>query len=311
MSIRLEIFEDAACFRYPPEYETCVVEFDRLLDERDSGRVARRRYFDRLQDLAERFPWFIDAHAHIGNVLLNEGRTKRALDAYRKGFALGDAAIPSEYAGLIEWSELDNRPFFRAAHGLVLCHLHLDQWNKAIDLMNAMLAWNPGDNQGIRYLLGSALLRAGRRDEARALLVEFRGGEPSLQYELGLLRLIEGEFRVAATSLRHGFIESGYIAEIICGTPDPLPIAMWLGSGFSGPECAKSYIDLFGELWKATPGAVDFVRWLNTHPKVMAERAAILECDQELFWERDAGKRRRIIDQRDMLVHAIDEDLSD
>ena len=74
--------------------------------------------------------------------------------------------------------------------------------------MNAMLAWNPGDNQGIRYLLGSAFLRAGRLDEARALLVEFRDEDPSLQYELGLLRLIEGEYRAGrdepAARLRRG-----------------------------------------------------------------------------------------------------------
>ena len=311
MSLHLEIFEDTARFRYPPEYEACVDEFDLLLDERRSGRVGEKRFTDGLRDIAARHPWFIDAHAHIGNVLLNEGKARRAMDEYRKGFDLGEAAIPPGYADLIEWSELDNRPFFRAAHGLVLCHLHLDEWNEAVDLMNAMLAWNPWDNQGVRYLLGSALLRAGRLDEARAPLVEFRDGDPSLQYDLGLLRLIEGEFRAAATSLRHGFVGNGYVAEMICGTPDPLPVAVWHGSGFSGPDCAKDYMDLFGALWDDTPGAVEFVRWLHTHPRVMAERAAILECDQDLLWERDPANRRRIIDRRDKLAHAIDDSLSD
>ncbi len=311
MSLHLEFFEDTACFRHPPEYETCEEEFDSLLDERDCGRIGRNRYMNGLRDLADRHPWFIDAHAHIGNVLLNEGEASLALEEYSKGFALGEAAIPPGYADLIEWSHIENRPFFRAAHGLVLCHLHLCEWNEAVDLMNAMLAWNPGDNQGIRYLLGSAFLRAGKLDEARALLVEFRDEDPSLQYELGLLRLIEGEFRVAATSLRHGFAGNGYVAEMICGTPDPLPVTMWHMSGLSGPDCAKDYMDLFGGHWDDTPGAIEFVRWLHTHPEVMAERAAIQECDQELLWERDPGNRRSIIDQRDILAHAINGSLSD
>lgn len=311
MSINLEFIEDTAYFRYPPEYGTCVEEFDRLLDERESGRVDEKRYIDRLKDLAERHPWFIDAYAHIGNVFLNNGRTKRAFDAYRKGFSLGEAAIPSGYSGLIEWQPLENRPFFRAAHGIVLCHLRLRRWDEAIELMDAMDFWNPRDNLGIRCLLGSALLRAGRKDEARTHLLEFRGAEPSLRYELGLLHLLDGDYRAAATSLRHGFIENGYMAEMICGTPDPLPIAMWHDTNFARPDCAKYYIDLFGELWDSNPGAVEFVRWLNTHPEVMAERAAILACDEELFWERDSERRGSIGDKKETLACAIDGRLSD
>ncbi|MDE0695964.1 MAG: hypothetical protein OXH76_09065, partial [Boseongicola sp.] len=192
-----------------------------------------------------------------------------------------------------------------------LCRLHLPQWNEAIELMNTILVRDPGDNLGIRHLLGSAYLRAGRRDEARALLLEFRGEEPSLHYELALVRWLEGQLPATATSLRHGFVANGYIAEMICGTPDPLPIAIWHRTSFAGPDCARDYVDMFGELWKATPEAVAFVRWLHTHPEVMAERAAILACDEELLWERDVGKRGRIADRRDILALAIDGSLSD
>ncbi|MXX89645.1 MAG: hypothetical protein F4Y68_10445 [Boseongicola sp. SB0665_bin_10] len=311
MNISLELFEDSARFRYPPEHEACMEALDRLLDEREAGKIGGKRYMDGLQDLAGRHPWFIDAHAHVGNALLNRGRTRPALDAYLKGLALGEAAIPEGYADLIEWSWIENRPFFRAAHGAVLCHLHLRQWDEAIDRMNAMLALNPGDNQGIRYILGPAFLRAGRPDEARALLVEFRDGDPSLQYELGLLRLVEGKFAAAATSLRHGFSGNGYIAEMICGTPDPMPMTIWHGSGFSDPDSAKDYMRLFGDLWNDSPGATEFVRWLHTHPKVMAERTAVLECREALLWTRDVENRRTILDRLGFLADSIDDSLSD
>ncbi len=311
MSLHLEFFEDTARFCYPPEHDKCLEEFQRLLDRHRSGQIGEKRCIDALQGLAERHPWFVDAHAHIGNVLLEGGKPKRAHDAYLAGFSICEAAIPPGYADLIEWNCLDNRPFFRAAHGLVLCHLHLGAWNEAVDQMNAMLVWNPRDNQGIRCLLGSALLRAGRLDEARALLVEFRHEEPSLQYELGLLRLVEGEHVAAATCLRHGFVENRYIAEMICGTPDPLPVPMWHGSNFAEPDCAKSYVKLFGDLWKETPDAVAFVRWLHTHPKVMEERAAIFECREALLWKRDAEVRSTVADRLRFLTESIDGSLSD
>ena len=311
MSLHLEFFEDTARFRYPPEHDACVEEFDRLLGERDCGRIGRQRYMDGLRDLAERYPWFVDAHAHIGNALPDEARPERAYDAYLAGFSLCEAAIPPDYADLIEWSYLENRPFFRAAHGLVLCHLHLGEWNEAVDLMNAMLVWNPADNQGIRCLLGSAFLRAGRLDEARALLVEFRDHDPSLQYELGLLRLIEGQYSAAATCLRQGFVVNRYIAEMICGTPDPLPVPMWHGTNLAEPDCAKDYFDLFGELWMDAPDAVAFVRWLHTHPKVMAECAALFECREAQLWDRDDEARKTIAARVRFLADSIDGELSD
>ena len=80
MSIRLEFVEDTARFRYPPEYDTSVEELDRLLDKSDTGRIAEKRYIDGLQKLVKRYPWFVDAHAHIGNALLNDSKAKRALD---------------------------------------------------------------------------------------------------------------------------------------------------------------------------------------------------------------------------------------
>ncbi len=123
--------------------------------------------------------------------------------------------------------------------------------------------------------------------------------------------MLQGECREAATSLRRGFIESGYIAEMICGTPDPLPIAMWHGSSFVKPDAARNYIHLFGELWSRTPGAAEFVRRLNMHPEVMAERAANLTCGQALLWERDPERRMSIGDEQATLACAIDGKLSD
>ncbi|MNE94414.1 hypothetical protein D3C80_1923730 [compost metagenome] len=48
----------------------------------------------------------------------------------------------------------------------------------------------------------------------------------------------------AATTLRRAFIAAGYIAEILCGMTDPLPLAIWHGSNLAEPEVARSYAEL-------------------------------------------------------------------
>ncbi len=310
MTIGLEFVEDGAVFQYPPEYDRCDREFDRLLDENDSGGLSAKRYLDRLQDLAARYPSFIDVHAHIGFALIEQGKTRRALEACRRGVEIGEAAIPSAYAGVIEWGWLENRPFLRAAHGAVLCHLRLRQWRKALPLMEKMLAWNPGDNQGVRYLIGSAYLRAGRPDDARAFLAAGDNDYPPSRYELALLLLSEENFTGAATSLRLGFVENGYIAEMLCGMLDPLPMTVWHGSNFAEPDLARDYVLQYGDLWHRTPGAVAFLRWLHTHPTVMAERAAIMKCWETLLWEHDIERRRAILDRLEALVNEVDDRIS-
>ncbi len=311
MTITLEVWEDGAVFRYPERHDDAVQELDDLLDRDDAGQLSPSQYLTKLRDLVARHPEFIDGHAHLGSALYNQDKPKRALDAYMRGFALGAEAIPSDFHGMIEWSYLENRPFLRAAHGAVFCHLRLRQNRKALSLMEKMLAWNPNDNQGIRYIIGSEYLRAGDEDKAGAVFEAEGANYPPYRYELALLLLRQGKHTAAATSLRHGFIDNGYVAEILCGTPDPLPLAIWHGSNLAEPELAQGYVSQYGDLWHRTADAVAFLRWLHTHPKVMAERAAILEWKEALLWEHDFERRRLICEREEAASNRIDDCLSE
>ena len=177
-------------------------------------------------------------------------------------------------------------------------------------MLERMLVWNPGDNQGIRFIIGSEYLRAGLDGNALSFIETEAPQYPPYRYELALLRFRREDYVAAATSLRLGFVENGYIAEILCDSPDPLPMGIWHGHGDRMPQAAKDYASEYGRLWRETPGAIAFFRWLHTHPRVMAERANILHYDEEL-WERDAARRVFLSRTQSAAIGRIDDALSE
>ena len=312
MAIGFEIFDDEGVFQYPKDpFSHIVDELDEALDQRESGRLSGNAYIAALQRLVARKPEFIDGHAHLGFVLLEQGKTQKALEACLRGVAVGECSIPKNFNGRIEWGHLDNRPFLRAMHGAIVCHLRLRRHQAAVALMERMLAYNPNDNQGIRYLLGPEYLRLGKRGEALQLLEREADHYPPYHYELALLHAQEGNWTAAATSLRRGFYANSYIAEILCGNPHPAPLSIWHGTNYSESGLAKEYISMYGESWRRKPDCLAFVRWLFNHPKILVERAALLECQEALLWEHDFERRMPIVERMQSIQDGIDEQISE
>lgn len=143
MTITFEGGEDGAVFLFGEDDDTAVQELDDLLDRRDAGKLTTSNYITKVKGIIARYPDFIDGYAHLGGALFHIGKFKAALDAYLGGFMLGESAIPPAFRGVIEWGYLGNRPFLRAAHGVVLCYLVSGDRQKALDIMERMLTWNP------------------------------------------------------------------------------------------------------------------------------------------------------------------------
>ena len=286
MPITLEIEEDVAFFRYPENYSGVDAKLDDILDRSDAGQIGSVELIAELRRLVDRYPEFIDGHAHIGIFFLKQGEHRQAVDAFMRGFEIGEKAIPPDYHGLIV-----DRQFMRATHGVASCYRILGQRRKAVAVMEKMLAWNPNDNPGMRHLIGSEYLRLGQTVKAATIFKAESSHYRPYRYDLALLLLRKESFELAATSLRHGFIENGYIAEMLCGNPDPIPLAIWNESVLSE---AQHYVSDYGELWRSTEGALAFLRWLHTHPMILDERAAILKWEDALLWEHDFEHRRLI-----------------
>lgn len=192
----------------------------------------------------------------------------------------------------------------------MLAYVRLRRHKDAATLIDKMLAYNPNDNQGSRYLLGSEVLRAGDKERAATIFDEYANDHPPYCYELTLLHILNKDWVKAATALRHGFIANSYIAEMLCGNFHPQPLAIWHGTNFAEPEMATNYIKMYGKLWFRHAEALAFVRWLFNHSSIMTERALLMKWSEDLFSERNFGARVQIIDRQRRFLTGIAHRLS-
>lgn len=309
--LRFKIQEDFGYFTYSYEKLSPLWdEFDDMLDAHQSGQINDKRYIAELNRLINQEPDFIDAYAHLAFIFLEQNKPQKALDIALSGLAISNRLIPESFSGIIEWLHVENRPYLRTLQGAMLAYVRLKRHNDAAALIDKMLAYNPNDNQGCRYLLGSEVLRSGNKERAENILDEYRDSYPPYCYELALLHILNKDWVKAATALRHGFSANSYIAEILSGNFQPQPLAIWHGSNFSEPEMATDYIEMYGELWFRHSEALAFARWLFNHSNIMTERASLMKCSEDLFNERDFDVRRRIIDHQQRLLNGIDHRLS-
>ncbi|MCJ7550313.1 MAG: tetratricopeptide repeat protein [Anaerolineae bacterium] len=127
--------------------------FSRGLDYRWAGyQIADEAHYRAALQLD---PGHADAWVHLGNRRFAEGLVREALADYRRGRAAAEARTigdPAAYPAPF-WSDLDSRPFMRALHGQGLCLWRLGQRAAARAVFARMLALNPNDNQGVRFLI--------------------------------------------------------------------------------------------------------------------------------------------------------------
>ena len=312
MPLEFETFDaESGAFTYPDDcYDGLLAEFDGLLDAHGSGKLNDTRYLAALNRLLAEAPDFVDVHAHIASHWHRQGKPKKALDAALLGLSVSNRHIPEGFSGRIEWVHLDNRPYLRAMHIALLSYMRLRRHKDAVTIIELMLARNPGDNQGVRFLLGSEALRAGDLDHAISVFEAEAHDYPPYFYELALCHMLRNDWILAATALRRGFAANPYIAEIFAGNPNPAPLAIWHGTSMAEPETATDYVQMCGTFWHNQPDSFAFTRWLFNHPTVLAERAEIMGCKEAMLWENDPVIRKKHMEREQLLIESIDDALS-
>ena len=202
-------------------------------------------------------------------VLLAEEEAERvdeALSYYEAGVAAGERALGAAYfeenAGHF-WGLLETRPYMRALEGKASRLWQLDRRGDALEIYQEMLRLNPGDNQGIRYLLADLLLETNREEALVELLAEYPEDWSAVwKYTQALLAYRQGGAdERARQALLDAFEENLLVPDYLTGekrVPNRLPDYIGFGDETEAATYAANHLNY----WRKTPGAVEWLERL-------------------------------------------------
>jgi tetratricopeptide (TPR) repeat protein len=199
-------------------------------------------------------------------LLAEEARSLReAKDMYEQGVRAGERALGpqafDEDAGHF-WGIIETRPYMRAREGLAHCLWQLGEHQQAIEHYADMLRLNPGDNQGIRYVLANCLLRENDDQALAKLLDQYKDDAMAEWLYTRALMLFrrEGAGRKANAALRKALKQNQFVPAYLLGKkrlPRQLPDYI----GFGDENEAVSYTAGARDQWLKIPGALE---WLSS-----------------------------------------------
>jgi len=165
-----------------------------------------------------------------------------------------------EFAGGF-WGYPQTRPYMRARLELAECLMELGRGDDAIAHYQAMLELNPDDNQGCRYRLASALLQSDRLEDVESLLEKYPDDYSAEWYYTRALLAFkaEGDSETARTRLCEAQKMNRYVPAFLARAerlPPELPDFISPGEETE----AVSFVAEFLPTWRATPGAIPWLR---------------------------------------------------
>ncbi len=205
------------------------------------------------------------------------GDPQEAARLYREGVRAGERALGPKRFKRKEppfWSDVSTRPYMRALEGLAeTCAAH-GQEEEAIAHYQRLLELNPGDNQGVRFMLAGILLEKGDDAAAGILLRQFKDDPTaSFVYAHALWRFrTEGDSATSRRALRRALKLNPFVPKLLLDRkrPDePLPSSYSFGSR---DEAAIACHELRGS-WKAAPGALEWLKRIAAPERASRRKA--------------------------------------
>lgn len=197
-------------------------------------------------------------------VLLAEfGKTpSESVALYEQGVEAGRRAIGDAFDDWMGnfWGVLETRPYMRALQGLAESLWAMGNHQQAIMHAQDMLDFNPGDNQGIRYILLDWLLQAGDLPDVRELLDRYEDDiAASWAYGRALLEFREhGDTKASRDALKAAVKINPHVRDYLSGEkeePPELPALMGIGDEAEAIYCVLGQ----AFAWTMTPGALDWL----------------------------------------------------
>lgn len=235
-------------------------------------------------------PQHADAHNHIGIVSLDARKLKDAERHFRAAIEGGQRQL--EYEGAqVPWAVIENRPYLRGLANLALVLAEQKKWSEALAIHRHMLKLNPGDNQGVRFLIGPELLRLGDYEGAIAAFESGLHEEVGCAFGLALARLrMQGSAAEIGEALLTGFAANRYVAPMLLGESWERLDAHH-GTSMAEPEWARDVVGLQADLWQAVPRSAELLRFWWAAPKVARWRQKLDEIMVQLNADMPQSER--------------------
>ena len=182
------------------------------------------------------------------------------LDLYRRGVEAGERALGDEFDELAGqfWGFLQTRPYMRARAGLAATLWRQGDQQAAIGHYRSLLILNPNDNQGIRYLLATALLARNELAELRDLLRQYEEDRSAAwAYTLALLAYRDQDPDGSAIA-REAWEANLHVPAMLAGLSRLAPSRDGYIS-MGGADEATAYVEENGAAWRAVPGAIEWL----------------------------------------------------
>jgi tetratricopeptide (TPR) repeat protein len=195
---------------------------------------------------------------------------QRALDLYQKGMTAGRRALGEDYfkgnTGYF-WGLLETRPYMRALEGKASCLWQLGRRQDALEIYYEMLHLNPGDNQGVRYMLADLLLSMDRDTDLAKLLRQFKDDTSAVWcFTQALLEFRKAGASPKANRLIQAALEFNPHVLPYLSIKKRIPKRLPDYIGFGDENEASVYAANHLNYWRRTPGALD---WLQGQADVL------------------------------------------
>ena len=136
----------------PPCAQERADDLDEVYGMLDEGEAEVAT--DELRWLLADCPDFLDAHQLLGELALVEGDTRLARGHFGYAYDLGLAALPApDFRGTLPFRLPANRGFLTAAKGLAHCLRELAEVDRAREVAERLIAFDPSDPLGVRAWL--------------------------------------------------------------------------------------------------------------------------------------------------------------
>jgi len=243
--------------------EQAIEILDEGLEYLEQGleKKAGRLFFKSI----EKDPTYADGYNHLANIAWRKGDWKQADALYRKALECGEPEIKGVPKGNF-WLMLEARPFMRALNGVGLTAWKDGRVEEAIGVFHRMLALNPNDNQGVRYLIGALYHQLGDLEGAIKWYIK-TSDDPVCLHNYGLALIQQDSLEKAFRILIHAIHSNPYIVPKLLKVKLP-PSDWWHGTNLAEPDYARDYVDDFGSWWKRDKGPLQLLSSVWHFPEV-------------------------------------------